>query len=79
MQNDAKLGLLAGVVGVVIAATLPGKSTPPTVGAAANPASSTVPQSSPAHKPTNANDIAPAAVPAESDSTPVKRKNALAE
>jgi hypothetical protein len=47
MQNDAKLGLLAGVVGVIIAATISGKS-PSAAGTAVAPPSSTTPQSSPA-------------------------------
>jgi hypothetical protein len=68
MQNDAKLGLLAGVVGVIIAATISGKTPPPagTVSGSATQSSSTVNTNA------KANEIAvPAVVPGELATTPV--------
>jgi hypothetical protein len=66
MQNDAKLGLLAGVVGVIIAAIISGK-TPSPSGTAAGPPIGTTPQSAPnvkAQLKAN-NSPAPAALKAE--------------
>jgi hypothetical protein len=67
MPNDAKLGLLAGVLGVIIAATISGKSPPPPLGIAGGPPAGTSPQSSPPTKAQGkANDVAaPAVVPSE--------------
>jgi hypothetical protein len=72
MQNDAKLGLLAGVVGVIIAATISGKtqSSPGTDGNAAAGAS---PQSTSVVKiPVKPDEVAAAAVvPGQPNTTPV--------
>jgi hypothetical protein len=72
MQNDAKLGLLAGVVGVIIAATITGKA-PTALGTASAPPGGTSPQSSPAaNSQTKSRDpTAAAAVPGDLGSTPV--------
>ncbi len=74
MQNDAKLGLLAGVVGVIIAATISGKS-PSASGTTTNPQSGTSPQSTPVtNYQAKSNDVAATAVvPGDSGSTPVAR------
>ena len=49
MQNDAKLGLLAGVVGVIIAATISGK-TPNPSGSTSETTAGASPQTSPTLK-----------------------------
>ncbi|HEV3384885.1 MAG TPA: hypothetical protein VG097_08710 [Gemmata sp.] len=74
MQNDAKLGLLAGVVGVIIAATISGK-TPGPVGSASGPAAGTSPQTSSTGKThVKATEVAaPAVVPGELGTTAVVR------
>jgi hypothetical protein len=74
MPNDAKLGLLAGVVGVIIAATITGKS-PTSLGTAISTPSVASPQPSAALKNhAKANDVAtPALLPAELSTTPVVR------
>ena len=82
MPNDAKLGLLTGVLGVILAATIPVKS-PAALGTANNTTSATSSQPSPksagniaASKKTegSTNEIAPPAVlPADLGTTPVVR------
>jgi MFS superfamily sulfate permease-like transporter len=74
MQNDAKLGLLAGVVGVIIAATISGK-TPSPVSNASGPAAGTSPQTSSTVKTqVKATEVsAPAVVPGELGTTAVAR------
>jgi hypothetical protein len=72
MQNDAKLGLLAGVVGVIIAATISSK-TPTALGTASAPPGGTSPQSSPtANSQAKTRDAtAPVIMPGDLGSTPV--------
>jgi hypothetical protein len=70
MQNDAKLGLLAGVLGVIVAATITGKS--PT--AAGVPSATATNPSSSMKVEGKGNDVAtPAALPAELGTTPALR------
>jgi 2-oxoglutarate dehydrogenase E1 component len=73
MTNDAKLGLLAGVLGVIVAGTLSANRPPQNATAPAAPAA-------PEPKPARAAAAAPAApaspgaLPAALDSTPVRTR-----
>jgi hypothetical protein len=75
MQNDAKLGLLAGVVGVIIAATISGKSAIP-AGNSSETATGTSSQSTttPNVKEQDNRSSAPTVLPGELAATPVARK-----
>jgi len=72
MPNDAKLGLLAGVLGVIIAATISGKA-PTSLGTAGNAPPTNSQQPAPASKmQAKASDATtPALLPAELPTTPV--------
>jgi hypothetical protein len=68
MTNDAKLGMLAGVLGVVVAAVLFGNAPPPEAGAgAASPEAAGLPQAptaaTPARPPPEASAAALPATP----------------
>jgi hypothetical protein len=66
MPNDAKLGLLVGVLGVVLAAAVSADRTPPPTGhaAAGEPATTA---------PADPKPAAPAALPADLGTTPAAR------
>jgi len=75
MQNDAKLGLLAGVVGVIIAATISGKQPSPP-----GTASGSSPQSTPViNSPVQANEAAAPAVVTGSTELRVKSQEAATD
>ena len=80
MPNDAKLGLLAGVLGVVIAATISGGKPPPQLGIASGPASPTSPQPAPVTKSQSKSNGAPTIAiapgnPAGTPAIPTKQKD----
>lgn len=67
MTNDAKLGMLVGVVGVVVAAVLFGNPAPPTPEPPAPAKAATVPASAPV---ATAASIAPSELPRDRPSLP---------
>lgn len=74
MQNDAKLGLLAGVVGVIIAATISGKQPSPPGTAGSSPQSTPV-----INSPVQANEAAAPAVVTGSTELRVKSQEAATD
>ena len=72
MQNDAKLGLLAGVLGVIVAATISGKS-PSALNTPTAPSSAASKSSPAALAQGRINEAAPAALPTDLNTTPVSR------
>jgi hypothetical protein len=80
MPNDAKLGLLAGVLGVVIAATISGGKPPPPLGIASGPASATSSQPAPPTKVQSKSNEAPtttiaSGIPAGTPAVSTKQNN----
>jgi hypothetical protein len=72
MPNDAKLGLLAGVLGVIIAATISGKAPTQLGTASSTPSAASAQPTSGPKPPAKVNDNAtPALLPAELSTTPV--------
>jgi hypothetical protein len=70
MPNDAKLGLLAGVIGVIVAALL---SSPATPAPPANDTSAPLPSAKSIARSEPAPPSTPAVLPAELGSTPVAK------